>query len=157
MVARKNEIHTDGCTSPGRRNVPAGRAFSSAPRGDGLRGTQEDEKVINFKKAATVTLVAGGLLAAGTGMASATDCPPAHGGGHGGHHAPGHGGHHGGNGGGSHAGGGAHANGAAIGSPGILSSNLVQVPVNIPVNVSGNTINVIGLLNPAFGNTAVNR
>ncbi|WP_037870532.1 chaplin [Streptomyces sp. SPB074] len=113
--------------------------------------------MINFKKAATVTLVAGGLLAAGTGMASATDCPPAHGGGHGGHHAPGHGGHHGGNGGGSHAGGGAHANGAAIGSPGILSSNLVQVPVNIPVNVSGNTINVIGLLNPAFGNTAVNR
>lgn len=109
--------------------------------------------MINFKKAATVTLVAGGLLAAGTGMASATDCLPAHGG----HHAPGHGAHHGGNGGGSHAGGGAHANGAATGSPGILSGNLVQVPVNIPVTVSGNTINVIGLLNPAFGNTAVNR
>ncbi|MEU6441235.1 chaplin [Streptomyces sp. NPDC047046] len=120
--------------------------------------------MINFKKAATVTLVAGGLLAAGTGMASATDCPPAHGGGHGGHHAPGHGGHHGGghhgggnNGGGSHAGGGAQANGVATRSPGILSGNLVQVPVNIPVNVSGNTINVIGLLNPAFGNSAVNR
>ncbi|MFJ4436687.1 chaplin [Streptomyces sp. NPDC088923] len=116
--------------------------------------------MINFKKAATVTLVAGGLLAAGTGMASATDCPPAHGGGHGGHHAPGHhGGHHGGghHGGGSHAGGGAQANGVATRSPGILSGNLVQVPVNIPVNVSGNTINVIGLLNPAFGNSAVNR
>ncbi|MEW2351796.1 chaplin [Streptomyces sp. NPDC006684] len=111
--------------------------------------------MINFKKAATVTLVAGGLLAAGTGMASATDCPPAHGGhgGHGGHHAPGHGGHHGG----GHNGGGSHANGVATRSPGILSGNLVQVPVNIPVNVSGNTINVIGLLNPAFGNSAVNR
>ncbi len=38
--------------------------------------------------------------------------------------------------------------GAAIGSPGVLSGNVVQVPVHIPVNVCGNTINVIGLLNP---------
>ena len=48
------------------------------------------------------------------------------------------------------------ANGAAIGSPGVLSGNVVQVPIHIPVNVCGNTINVIGLLNPAFGNTCVN-
>ena len=48
------------------------------------------------------------------------------------------------------------ANGAAIGSPGFLSGNVVQVPIHIPVNVCGNTINVIGLLNPAFGNTCVN-
>ncbi|MEU4653623.1 chaplin [Streptomyces sp. NPDC023723] len=47
----------------------------------------------------------------------------------------------------------AGAQGAAIGSPGVLSGNVVQVPVNIPVNVCGNTINVIGLLNPAFGNS----
>ncbi|MEU8775912.1 MULTISPECIES: chaplin ChpH [unclassified Streptomyces] len=50
----------------------------------------------------------------------------------------------------------AGAQGAAIGSPGVLSGNVVQVPVHIPVNVCGNTISVIGLLNPAFGNTCVN-
>ncbi|MEV8341077.1 MULTISPECIES: chaplin [Streptomyces] len=48
------------------------------------------------------------------------------------------------------------AQGAAVGSPGVISGNVVQVPVHIPVNVCGNTINVIGLLNPAFGNTCVN-
>ncbi|MDC2949251.1 chaplin [Streptomyces heilongjiangensis] len=48
------------------------------------------------------------------------------------------------------------AQGAAIGSPGVLSGNVVQVPVHIPVNVCGNTISVIGLLNPAFGNVCVN-
>jgi hypothetical protein len=50
----------------------------------------------------------------------------------------------------------AGAEGAAIGSPGVLSGNVVQVPVHIPVNVCGNSIDVIGLLNPAFGNTCVN-
>ncbi|MFF4105203.1 chaplin ChpH [Streptomyces sp. NPDC001903] len=50
----------------------------------------------------------------------------------------------------------AGAQGAAIGSPGVLSGNVVQVPVHVPVNVCGNTVNVIGLLNPAFGNTCVN-
>ncbi|MEV1011407.1 chaplin ChpH [Streptomyces sp. NPDC049881] len=48
------------------------------------------------------------------------------------------------------------AAGAAVGSPGVLSGNVVQVPVHVPVNVCGNTISVIGLLNPAFGNTCVN-
>ncbi|MEU8568207.1 chaplin [Streptomyces pathocidini] len=48
------------------------------------------------------------------------------------------------------------ANGAAVKSPGVLSGNVVQVPVHAPVNVCGNTINVIALLNPAFGNTCVN-
>ncbi|MET7679983.1 chaplin [Streptomyces sp. NPDC005423] len=51
----------------------------------------------------------------------------------------------------------AGAQAAAIGSPGVLSGNVVQVPVHIPVNVCGNTINVIGLLNPAFGNTCINQ
>ncbi len=50
----------------------------------------------------------------------------------------------------------AGAQGAAVGSPGVLSGNVVQVPVHIPVNVCGNTVDVIGLLNPAFGNTCVN-
>ncbi|GHB06861.1 MULTISPECIES: chaplin ChpH [Streptomyces] len=48
------------------------------------------------------------------------------------------------------------AQGAAIGSPGVLSGNVVQAPVHVPVNVCGNTVSVIGLLNPAFGNTCVN-
>ncbi|AKZ55778.1 putative small membrane protein [Streptomyces ambofaciens ATCC 23877] len=50
----------------------------------------------------------------------------------------------------------AGAEAAAIGSPGVLSGNVVQIPVNVPVNVCGNTINVIGLLNPAFGNACEN-
>ena len=50
----------------------------------------------------------------------------------------------------------AGAQGAAVGSPGVLSGNVVQAPVHIPVNVCGNTISVIGLLNPAFGNTCIN-
>ncbi|MGK5500272.1 chaplin ChpH [Streptomyces sp. URMC 125] len=48
------------------------------------------------------------------------------------------------------------AAGAAVGSPGVVSGNVVQVPVHIPVNVCGNTVSVIGLLNPAFGNYCVN-
>ncbi|GHD95548.1 chaplin ChpH [Streptomyces naganishii] len=49
------------------------------------------------------------------------------------------------------------AQGAAVHSPGVLSGNVVQVPVHVPVNVCGNTISVIGLLNPAFGNTCINK
>ncbi|MFF4016770.1 chaplin ChpH [Streptomyces sp. NPDC001544] len=49
------------------------------------------------------------------------------------------------------------AHGAAVHSPGVASGNVVQVPVHVPVNVCGNTISVIGLLNPAFGNTCVNK
>lgn len=48
------------------------------------------------------------------------------------------------------------ANGAAVGSPGVLSGNLIQVPIHIPVNVCGNSVNVIGALNPAFGNFCYN-
>ncbi|MFC8565099.1 chaplin ChpD [Streptomyces sp. NPDC057245] len=50
----------------------------------------------------------------------------------------------------------AGAEGAAVGSPGVLSGNVVQVPVNVGANVCGNSINVVGLLNPAFGNACVN-
>jgi hypothetical protein len=81
--------------------------------------------VKNLKKAAAVTMVAGGLVAAGAGMASATN--------------------------------GAHADGKAVGSPGVVSGNLIQAPVHVPVNVVGNSVNVIGALNPAFGNLGVNR
>ncbi|WP_335971441.1 MULTISPECIES: chaplin [Streptomycetaceae] len=48
------------------------------------------------------------------------------------------------------------AGAVAAGSPGVLSGNVVQVPVHVPVNLCGNTINIIALLNPAFGNTCVN-
>ncbi|MER6217911.1 MULTISPECIES: chaplin [unclassified Streptomyces] len=78
----------------------------------------------NYKKAAAVTMIAGGLIAAGAGVSSAH--------------------------------GGASAEGGAVNSPGVASGNLLQVPVNVPVNVVGNSVNVIGLLNPAFGNTGVN-
>lgn len=48
------------------------------------------------------------------------------------------------------------AEGVAAGSPGVASGNSVQLPVHVPVNVCGNTVNVLGLLNPAAGNTCVN-
>jgi hypothetical protein len=50
----------------------------------------------------------------------------------------------------------AGAEAAAVGSPGVLSGNLLQVPVHVPVNICGNTVDVIGLLNPAFGNQCAN-
>ncbi|MCX4968526.1 chaplin [Streptomyces sp. NBC_00654] len=80
----------------------------------------------NLKKAAAVTMIAGGIIATGAGAASAT----------------------------GHSGADAHA--TAAHSPGVGSGNAVQVPVHVPVNVVGNTVNVIGLLNPAFGNFGLN-
>ncbi|MEV8016135.1 chaplin [Streptomyces sp. NPDC086554] len=50
----------------------------------------------------------------------------------------------------------AGAQGMAVDSRGVLSGNLVQVPAHVPANVCGNTVDVIGVLNPAFGNTCVN-
>ncbi|WP_330176483.1 chaplin [Streptomyces sp. NBC_01498] len=80
----------------------------------------------SFKKAAALTVIAGGLVAAGSGAAFAT--------------------------GGPHA----DADGRAVHSPGVGSGNLAQIPVGIPVNAVGNTVNVIGLLNPAFANGGLN-
>ncbi|WP_406217105.1 chaplin [Streptomyces decoyicus] len=51
---------------------------------------------------------------------------------------------------------GAQADGAATRSPGIGSGNLAQVPVHVPVNATGNSVNVVGALNPAFGNAISN-
>ncbi|CAL9358316.1 chaplin [Streptomyces sp. enrichment culture] len=48
------------------------------------------------------------------------------------------------------------ADGTAAGSPGVISGNSIQLPVQIPVNACGNTVNVVGLLNPAAGTTCVN-
>ncbi|MEV0117236.1 chaplin [Streptomyces sp. NPDC050844] len=52
---------------------------------------------------------------------------------------------------------GAAAVGATQYSPGLVSGNVVQVPVHVPVNACGNTVNVIGALNPAYGNACFNR
>ncbi|MEU6659240.1 chaplin [Streptomyces sp. NPDC046821] len=48
------------------------------------------------------------------------------------------------------------AQGSSSGSPGVASGNSIQLPVDIPVNACGNTVNVIGLLNPAAGNDCAN-
>ncbi|MFE4174612.1 chaplin [Streptomyces sp. NPDC056909] len=50
----------------------------------------------------------------------------------------------------------AEAEGIAAGSPGVLSGNVLQIPIHVPINLCGNTIDVIGVLNPAFGNVCVN-
>ncbi|MYS21384.1 Small secreted domain [Streptomyces sp. DvalAA-14] len=44
----------------------------------------------------------------------------------------------------------------ATGSPGVLSGNSVTIPVHAPVNACGNTVDAVGLLNPAMGNSCVN-
>ncbi|MDT0438766.1 MULTISPECIES: chaplin [unclassified Streptomyces] len=46
--------------------------------------------------------------------------------------------------------------GTAVGSPGVLSGDVIQVPIHIPVNLCGNSIDVVGLLNPAVGNACSN-
>ncbi|MFB6894002.1 chaplin [Kitasatospora sp. NPDC056327] len=51
---------------------------------------------------------------------------------------------------------GAGAEGAAVGSPGVVSGNSVQVPIEVPINACGNTADVIGVLNPAYGNNCAN-
>ncbi|MFJ8310909.1 MULTISPECIES: chaplin [unclassified Streptomyces] len=50
----------------------------------------------------------------------------------------------------------AGAEGAAVNSPGVVSGNLAQVPIHVPINLCGNTVNVIGAVNPAFGNACAN-
>ena len=48
------------------------------------------------------------------------------------------------------------ANGGTSASPGLLSGNLIQIPVSIPVNVCGNSISVVGVLDSATGNSCTN-
>ncbi|MFF2848045.1 chaplin [Streptomyces sp. NPDC058001] len=49
------------------------------------------------------------------------------------------------------------AGGGSAGSPGLISGNTIQLPVHIPVNVCGNTVDAAGVLNPAAGNSCANR
>ncbi|MEU6081144.1 chaplin [Streptomyces sp. NPDC047108] len=50
------------------------------------------------------------------------------------------------------------AEAVAIGSPGFLSGNVVQLPINAPINFCGNTLGLGGLtgLSPAIGNVCHN-
>jgi LPXTG-motif cell wall-anchored protein len=48
------------------------------------------------------------------------------------------------------------ADGRGKDSPGVLSGNGIQLPVDLPLNVSGNSVNVVGIGNTAAGNTSVN-
>lgn len=52
--------------------------------------------------------------------------------------------------------GGSSASGAATNSPGLLSGNLLQAPLDVPLNACGNSVDLVGLLNPAFGNGCAN-
>ncbi|MYR21541.1 chaplin, partial [Streptomyces sp. SID6137] len=45
------------------------------------------------------------------------------------------------------------AGAVAANSPGVLSGNVIQIPVHVPVNVCGDSVDILALLNPAFGNT----
>jgi hypothetical protein len=47
----------------------------------------------------------------------------------------------------------AGAQGVAAASPGVLSGNVVQIPINLPISLCGNAIDIVGLLNPTAGNT----
>lgn len=46
----------------------------------------------------------------------------------------------------------AEAQATTSNSPGVLSGNSVQVPLDVPVNLCGNSVNAVALLNPAMGN-----
>ncbi|MEU0394695.1 chaplin [Streptomyces sp. NPDC006208] len=50
----------------------------------------------------------------------------------------------------------AGAEASAVGSPGVLSGNVFQLPIHIPLNFCGNSFTAIGLLNPAAGNVCMN-
>ncbi|GGR48572.1 chaplin [Streptomyces netropsis] len=83
------------------------------------------------KKAVVVLAAAGAVVGSSVGAASAND-----------DHKDRHG---------------AGAQAVAKGSPGIISGNIIQVPIDVPLNICGNTIDILlGILNPTFGNTCVN-
>ncbi|MGV9345077.1 chaplin [Streptomyces spiralis] len=52
---------------------------------------------------------------------------------------------------------GASATGTASTSPGLISGNVIQVPVDLDLNLCGTTVDVIGVLNPAAGNACANK
>ncbi|MGW0813914.1 chaplin family protein [Streptomyces viridiviolaceus] len=57
---------------------------------------------------------------------------------------------------GSSAAGGSRAVGTTEDASGLVSGNNIQAPVSVPVNVCGNTVDVLAALNPATGNSCGN-
>lgn len=53
--------------------------------------------------------------------------------------------------------GGSQAEGHAIGSPGVVSGNVIQVPVSVPINICGNSIHILSALNLTADNVCVNQ
>ncbi|WP_174248597.1 chaplin family protein [Streptomyces hundungensis] len=51
-----------------------------------------------------------------------------------------------------HHAGGSQAHSVTSGSPGVVSGNSAAAPVDVPVQACGNSVSVVGLLNPTFGN-----
>ncbi|GHD87576.1 chaplin [Streptomyces naganishii] len=49
------------------------------------------------------------------------------------------------------------ANAVSAGNPGVLSGNVIQIPVDLGLNLCGNTVNVLGALNPAVGNVCMSK
>ncbi|MBS2536988.1 chaplin [Catenulispora sp. NF23] len=52
--------------------------------------------------------------------------------------------------------GGATAVGGSQGSPGVLSGNTIQLPISVPVNLCGDSVNVVGVGNGAKGDACAN-
>ncbi|ARF55442.1 chaplin [Streptomyces gilvosporeus] len=86
-----------------------------------------------FVRTTTMAAVSCAMVLGGASVATA-----------GGHH------HH-------HGRGGATAIGFAKHSPGAFSGNVIQVPIDIPINVCGNSVDFLALINPAFGNICINK
>lgn len=47
--------------------------------------------------------------------------------------------------------------GTAVNSPGVLSGDVVQIPIDVDANVCGTSVDILALLNPASGNTCTNK
>ncbi|WP_058046801.1 chaplin [Streptomyces roseifaciens] len=45
--------------------------------------------------------------------------------------------------------------GTAHKSPGVISGNVIQIPIHVPINLCSLTLDVVGLLNPASGNVCI--
>lgn len=56
----------------------------------------------------------------------------------------------------NHGGGSTSAAGGSNGSPGIGAGNVIQVPINAPINACGNQVDVIGILDSVTGNSCEN-
>lgn len=137
------------CTNTSSGAAHGASADDGAPAGDGSGSSASDGSATHGS--------ASGSNASGThGSGSQGPGGQGHGSQSPGSQASGHDAWQGGDGTGRHRASGATAEGQATGSPGIGSGNQLQVPVQIPVNLCGNSVTIGGLLNPVFGNDCAN-